>query len=256
MLDYAAFPEQRQALIRELLQQEGRVVCAALSARLKVSEHTVRRDLKELAAEGVCKRVHGGAVSIMTDGGELTRRASEPSGEKLALAQAAARLIKPGACLFIDAGSTNLELAKVLPAGLALTVVTNSPLVAAAALAQPECEVIMLGGVIQRKTGGSLGITAQSQLQGIHFDQTFLGACALDPEQGVTAFDFQDAEFKRAVIAQSSEVIVALTAHKFPGVARFAVAGCEEISTLLVDRAAMGNKLALLEDKEVSILFA
>lgn len=62
MLDYAAFPQQRQALICQILQENGRVVCAELAARLQVSEHTIRRDLHELSREGFCKKVYGGAV--------------------------------------------------------------------------------------------------------------------------------------------------------------------------------------------------
>ncbi len=56
MLDYAAFPQQRQALICQILQENGRVVCAELAARLQVSEHTIRRDLHELSREGFCKK--------------------------------------------------------------------------------------------------------------------------------------------------------------------------------------------------------
>ena len=64
MLDYAAFPQQRQALICQILQENGRVVCAELAARLQVSEHTIRRDLHELSREGFCKKVYGGAEQV------------------------------------------------------------------------------------------------------------------------------------------------------------------------------------------------
>ena len=71
MLDYAAFPEQRQALIQQTLREQGRVVCAELARQLGVSEHTVRRDLHELSKEGLCKKVYGGAVLIVPDAGTL-----------------------------------------------------------------------------------------------------------------------------------------------------------------------------------------
>ncbi len=69
MLDYAAFPQQRQALICQILQENGRVVCAELAARLQVSEHTIRRDLHELSREGFCKKVYGGAVLSLPEAG-------------------------------------------------------------------------------------------------------------------------------------------------------------------------------------------
>lgn len=69
MLDYAAFPQQRQALICQILQENGRVVCAELAARLQVSEHTIRRDLHELSREGFCKGVWRGGAESAGSGG-------------------------------------------------------------------------------------------------------------------------------------------------------------------------------------------
>lgn len=253
MLEYASFPEQRHTFIRKILQDEGRVVCTELSSRLNVSEHTVRRDLKELASEGVCKRVHGGAVAILPRTDNLQARAADSSSEKRLLALGAVKLIKQGSCIFVDAGSTNLQLAKALPDDLALTVVTNSPLIAVEAMKHPLCETIILGGRLDKQTGGSLGITAQHQLNAIHFDQTFLGACAMDPEQGVSAFNYEDAEFKKALIARSNEIIVALTAEKFPAITRYCVASCDEISVLLVEEIRSKDKIAAFAGKDLTI---
>jgi DeoR/GlpR family transcriptional regulator of sugar metabolism len=116
-----------------------------------------------------------------------------------------------------------------------ITVVTNSPAIAAELLRHPLCEVIITGGQIQRASGGAVGATAASQIQGIIFDQAFIGACAMDPEMGLTGFDFADCEFKKAVIAQSSQTLIALTADKLPAVARFVVAKCSDIDVLVVE---------------------
>lgn len=81
MLDYAAFPKQRQALICQILQENGRVVCAELASRLNVSEHTIRRDLHELSREGYCKKVYGGAVMTLPEAGDYSER-KEKYGDK------------------------------------------------------------------------------------------------------------------------------------------------------------------------------
>jgi DeoR/GlpR family transcriptional regulator of sugar metabolism len=94
-------------------------------------------------------------------------RASKDSAKKDAIAQKAATLIKAGGCIFIDTGTTNLALAKALPADLSITVVTNSPAIAAELLRHPLCEVIMTGGQIQRASGGTVGATAANQIQGL-----------------------------------------------------------------------------------------
>ncbi|MCU6669459.1 DeoR/GlpR family DNA-binding transcription regulator [Enterobacteriaceae bacterium H4N4] len=243
MLDYAAFPEQRQDLIRQILQENGRVVCAELATQMQVSEHTIRRDLHELSKEGFCKKVYGGAVLQLADAGNFFSREQKNHAKKDRIAQKAATLIAPGSCIFIDTGTTNLALAKALPADLAITVVTNSPAIAAELLRHPLCEVIITGGQLQRTSGGTVGATAASQIQGIIFDQAFIGGCAMDPGMGLTGFDFADCEFKKAVIGQSSQTIVALTTDKIPGVARFVVAKSRDIDVLVVE-ASMDNALS------------
>lgn len=82
MLDYAAFPQQRQALICQILQENGRVVCAELAARLQVSEHTIRRDLHELSREGFCKKVYGGAVLSLPEAGDYSERKDKKPRDK------------------------------------------------------------------------------------------------------------------------------------------------------------------------------
>ncbi|MCM7590668.1 DeoR/GlpR family DNA-binding transcription regulator [Enterobacter chuandaensis] len=256
MLDYAAFPEQRQERIRQILQESGRVVCTELASQMKVSEHTIRRDLHELSKEGYCKKVYGGAVLQLPDAGNFFSREQKISAEKHTIAQKAATLIQAGGCIFIDAGTTNLALAKALPADLNVTVVTNSPAIAAELLHHPLCEVIITGGQIQRASGGTVGATAASQIQGIIFDQAFIGGCAMDPETGLTGFDFADCEFKKAVIAQSTQTIVALTADKLPGVARFVVAKSRDIDVLVMEEGMEQGIFDALAAQDVRIVCA
>jgi len=256
MLDYAAFPEQRQDRIRTILQQNGRVVCAELATQMKVSEHTIRRDLHELSKEGLCKKVYGGAVLQLPDAGNFFSREQKNNAKKDTIAQKAATFIKPGGCIFVDTGTTNLALAKAIPADLSVTIVTNSPAIAAELLRHPLCEVIMTGGQIQRASGGAVGATAASQIQGIIFDQAFIGGCAMDPETGLTGFDFADCEFKKTVIAQSNQTLVALTTDKIPGVARFVVAKSSDIDVLIVEASMDKDVLDAFATQDVRIVCA
>lgn len=256
MLDYAAFPEQRQARIRQILHKSGRVVCTELASQMNVSEHTIRRDLHELSKEGYCKKVYGGAVLQLPDAGNFLSREQKISAEKHTIAQKAATLVQAGGCIFIDAGTTNLALAKALPADLNVTVVTNSPAIATELLRHPLCEVIITGGQIQRVSGGSVGATAAGQIQGIIFDQAFIGGCAMDPQMGLTGFDFADCEFKKAVIAQSNQTIVALTADKLPGVARFVVSTCQDIDVLVVKEALEQGVVDAFAAQDIRIVCA
>ena len=101
-----------------------------------------------------------------------------------------------------------------------------------------------------------MGATATSQIQGIIFDQAFIGGCAMDPGMGLTGFDFADCEFKKAVIAQSSQTIVALTTDKIPGVARFVVAKSRDIDVLVVEAGLDNEAMAALAAQDVRVISA
>lgn len=254
MLDYAAFPQQRQALIRQILQQNGRVVCTDLARQLAVSEHTIRRDLHELSKEGVCKKVYGGAVLPLQEADSFVSRKEHNHAAKALIAQQCASLVTANSLIFIDAGTTNLALAQALSPEMSLTVVTSAPDIAAQLIAHPLADVILLGGQLNKSTGGVVGQTAVNQMQGMLFDQAFIGGCAMSPEAGLTGFHYADCEFKKVAIAQSNQVIVGLTADKIPAVARFSVARCSEISTLVVEQKLDKPLLEAFKAEEITLI--
>ena len=254
MLDYAAFPEQRQALIRQILGDRGRVVCSELARQMGVSEHTVRRDLHELSKDGICKKVYGGAVLQLSEAGTFAERKEQNLSIKDKIAQVCVGLIPDGSCIFMDAGTTNLAMAMAFPEALTVTAVTNAPDIAAALLKYPNVEVIMLGGRIHKSSGGSVGNTAIAQLKNVMFDRAFIGGCAMSAEAGLTGFDFEDCEFKKAVIRQSSQTVVGLTAEKIPGIARFAVASCEEIDILVVEEKANEDAYNAFRSENITLI--
>jgi len=232
--DYDAFPEQRQALIQKILEESGRVVGADVARQLGVSEHTIRRDLQELARRGICKKVYGGAVSQFKQSASFDIRISQNIKEKSGVAQYCADLIRPGTCIFIDAGSTYLSMAGFIPPQMELTVVTNSPQIAAALSGRTQGELILLGGKVYPQTGSVLGTGPINQVRDMLFDQVFIGVCGLDPEAGLTAVYYEDACFKKEVLSQANEVVAAVIADKMPQIARYKVAPCEDIDIVVV----------------------
>ncbi|WP_318373254.1 DeoR/GlpR family DNA-binding transcription regulator [Enterobacter sp.] len=256
MFDYAEFPEQRQEKIKQLLALNGKVVCAQLATELNVSEHTIRRDLKELANLGLCKRVYGGAVSMLPPSGNFLKRENLNSDKKEQLARRAVSLIKPESCVFFDAGTTNLAIARQLPPGIILTAVTNSPLIAAELMHHEAVEIIFPGGRINKETGGATGIDTLRHIEKMFFDQCLLGACAFDADEGVTVFEYDDAEFKKCLVTRSSDIIVTLTADKIATLARYQVATSEEITTLVIDDAVSEQALKALRSKKLDVILA
>lgn len=254
MLTHDSLPDERKQYIREQLETRGKVLTAELVERFDVSLHTIRRDLSDLADTGYCKKVYGGAVSLVPNTGSIIKRSAENTSRKARIAQLAAQMITPGQCVFIDAGSTNLEVARAIGNGLEAIVVTNSPLVAAALLEREGISLILLGGQVDKEVGGAVGALAVEGIRNFFFDVTFLGACAIDPASGLSAFSLEDAVFKRALIARSRQVVTVATSEKLLTIAPHFITPLESVSTLVVERDAPQAALRKIRKLRVGVV--
>ncbi len=151
---------QRKKIILEKLAQDGQVLAKQLSEMFGLSEDTVRRDLRELDAEGLLQRVHGGALPVSSAIASFAERNQLESGAKRAIAKAAAALIAPGQVVIIDGGTTSAELVRQLPLNLNATIVTHSPSVAVGLVDHPTVEVILIGGRLYKHSIVSVGAAA------------------------------------------------------------------------------------------------
>jgi DeoR/GlpR family transcriptional regulator of sugar metabolism len=228
-------PHERQSIILARLNTQGRVLAAQLAEEMAVSEDSIRRDLRDLAQRGLCRRVYGGALSLAPTPAPLTERIGAPAPALHALASAAAAIVQRGQTLFLDAGSTNLAIAQALPGDLDLTVVTNAPGIAAALFNQPGIATVLIGGRVDARSGACIGAKALRDAQAIHCDLYFMGTCALEIDAGITAFDYEEAEFKRALVAGSNALVVPLLAVKFDTVAPYRVVDCSDIDHLVIE---------------------
>src|SRR5262245_45044655 len=137
---------QRRDLLLERLATQGRIVAKDLAAELGLSEDSIRRDLRELAAEGLCKKVYGGALAPARAEVDYAGRQRGEPASKLAVARKAAGLIHNGMTAILDGGTTTLAVARALPRDLNATIVTHSPTIAAALVEHPTVEVYVIGG--------------------------------------------------------------------------------------------------------------
>ena len=238
-----ALPRERQERILERLRRHGRVVATDLAIEFRVSEDSIRRDLRELAARDLCKRVYGGAL-LMPHVAPLSERRREHVERKRALTNMTASLVNRRQILFIDAGSTNLAIANALPEGYDLTMVTNAPDVALAVLGRPGFEVLSIGGRLDPKIGGAIGSMALRQIQGIRADVCFPGVCAADAQTGLWTFDAEEVVLKRAMIEASGETVLVATREKLITAATHHTASAKSIAHLVVER---GNDAEILD---------
>ncbi len=227
---------ERRNYILGILRRDGKVVARTLSDELGTSEDTIRRDLRELASEGVLQRVHGGALPASPATASFAARRDQASSAKYNIAQAAARLIRPGQVVLLDGGTTNLQVAELLPADLQATIITNSPPLAAALADHPRVEVIVLGGRLDKHSVVTLGEATLDALGMVRPDLYLLGVCSLHPDVGISAVNLEEAYLKRAMMACSAETIALASPEKLNTAAPYIVGPLTELSEMLTDR--------------------
>lgn len=231
-------PDERQQSILSRLASGARVVAAELAREFGTSEDTIRRDLREIAAAGLCRRVYGGALPLSPAGIPYREREAEAPERKAAIGRRAASLVRGGQVVLIDAGSTNLAVARALPAGLGLTVVTNAPAIASVLTGRDGIELLLIGGRVDPRSGATGGAAAIEQMRGTRADLCFLGACSVDVEAGIGAFDAEEAAFKRAMMRASRAVAIAATTEKLGTQAPYHVAPLSEMDHLVLEADA------------------
>lgn len=249
-------PLARRATIASRLTQGQAVVAAALAVEFNVSEDAIRRDLRALAAEGICRRVYGGALPIAVGTTPMSSRIDEETARKAALAHAAVALIQPSELIFLDSGSANHAIVQFLPEDYALTVATNSIDIAAAVLLRPEIQLIMIGGIVDPNVGGSVDTTAVHSLSRLNIDRCFIGACAISLQRGIGAYGSADAAFKRAVFEASEHSVLLATNDKFTARSSYRVAAIDEVDDWVVEHDVLAGHHDALSNAGASILKA
>ena len=247
---------ERKAHILEVLRRDRRIVAKDISRELGLSEDTIRRDLRELAGEGLLQRVHGGALPASPAMADYAgRREVSPEG-KAAIAKAAARLVRPGQVVLLDGGTTAVQLARHLPPGLAATVVTHSPSVAVELVGHAGIEVELIGGRLFKHSVVAVGTTAAEAIARVRADVYFMGVTGVHPEVGLTTGDAEEAAIKRAMHRQAGETVVLASREKLGAASPFRVTRLEEVDTMVVEAGLADDVLKPYRNAGITIVSA
>ncbi|MBC8636071.1 MULTISPECIES: DeoR/GlpR family DNA-binding transcription regulator [Caballeronia] len=247
---------QRKKAILDALKRDGQVLATELSARFGVSEDTVRRDLRELAAEGLLQRVHGGALPASPAVAPFARREEMESDAKRRIARKAAEMIAPGQIVIVDGGTTSALLVRQLPENLRATIVTHSPSVAVALAEHASVEVVLIGGKLYKHSIVTVGAAAVEAMSHIHADIYFMGVTGVHPTAGLTTGDFEEAHIKRALAARAAETVVLASAAKLNAASAYKIGGIELAQTIIVEEAADTKLTEPIEQAGITVLRA
>lgn len=245
---------ERKALIEETLRRDGRLVARTFSQQLGVSEDTIRRDLRELAREGLLQRVHGGALPASPAVADFGSRQQMATSVKAGLGRAAAAMIEPGQLVFLDGGTTNVQLARHLPRQLKATIVTHSPSIAVELADHPLVEVELVGGRLFKHSVVTVGAASAEAISRIRADIFFMGVTGIHTETGLTTGDAEEATIKRLIARQSAETVVLATPEKLGAASPCTILPLSEIGALVVEKGLSADVLRPYEAAGLSII--
>ncbi len=246
---------ERHQMILAKLEQEGKVVAAELCKQFDVSEDTIRRDMRILAQQGSIQRVHGGALpSSQNPVNFASRQQRGVSPAKRRLAQMAVSLLQENQVIFLDAGTTTLQIAKELPPDLHATVITHSPPIVTALCNHPSLRIELLGGYIEKNANVATGPRMIEMLHKIHIDICMLGISCLHPQEGITIYTMEEMLAKQAMVEASAEVVGLATAEKMGTVTTYKVGNVDCLTHLITEKQVSDTILAPFRQKGVTVL--
>lgn len=246
----------RKQEILSLLKLHGQVIAKDVSQSMGVSEDTIRRDLRELAQEGLLQRVHGGALPASPAVADFAGRERITTEGKVAIGRAAAKMIQPGQVVILDGGTTARQIARHIPLDLKATVVTHSPTIALELVNHPEIEVLLIGGRLFKHSVVAVGAAAIEAISHIHADTYFMGVTGVHPRTGLTTGDFEEAAVKRALSNAAADTIVLASSEKLNAASPYLVVPLDEISAILTEADTAPDLTAPYEKLNIQVIRA
>ena len=217
-------PERHRHILR-LLSERGRLTVAEMASRLGISTATARRDASDLAAGGHVLRVHGALLprDFGLDEPRYSRKAEKAVTAKVRLGRVAAALLPESGPVFIDAGTTCLEVGRCLLDRPGLRIFTNSVTLLALA-GESRATLVGIGGEVRPLSLALTGALAQHWLENLRFEAAVIGASGLDPATGASTTETAEAAVKSEVLRRSTRRILVAHGEKWehPAALRFA----------------------------------
>ncbi|WP_026536390.1 DeoR/GlpR family DNA-binding transcription regulator [Arthrobacter sp. H14] len=259
------FAEERYTKIGDLVAAEGRVSVAALAERFNITQETVRRDLAALEADGMVRRVHGGAVpagKMSTSEQSLSSRQTQNHDQKARIARKALELIPSSSSVVIDAGTTTELLADLLqdwqPAnpGDDLLVITHAVPIAAKLANSSTIQLEMLGGRVRGLTRAGVGDRTISQIEDLRPDIAFIGTNGVHAGFGLSTPDPQEAAVKTAIVHSARRVVALADSSKLDEETLVRFAHLKEIDALITDVEPSAELAGALRDAGTEVVLA
>ena len=250
--------QERRQHILKYIEANGLASVRDLAQRFDVATITIVRDLQELEAEGLVRRVHGGAICVRGSSYEppFSARETQLLLEKQRIAQKAVELISDGESLLLDVGTTVLEVAKALKGKRNLTVLVTNLRAAMELANQPAIQVIMMGGRLRSGELSLVGHLTEEMLRQFEVDKAFIGVGGITFEHGLTEFNLDEAGTKRTILSRARQKIVVADHTKFGNVMLTRIAPLEAVDLIITGEELEEGMKSQMEEAGIHFLLA
>jgi len=204
---------KRQTIILEILGKNNKTAVSELSEKLNVSSVTIRQDLNFLEAEGLLKRVHGGAV--LKDADDLVNRLGVNYEKKLRIARKVSSFVNEGETILIESGSVNVLLARELLKNKKVTIITTNIYIARQFRKSEQSNIIILGGIYQHDSETLVGKITKTCIDQININKAFIGIDGYTIDNGFMLSDLLRAEISTCIIQKAQDVFIVSDSTKF-----------------------------------------
>lgn len=254
-------PGERRNRILELLQASRTITVNYLCDTLEASEATIRRDLSILESEGKLERTHGGAIlssHTKLDYEESFRqKETRYAAQKRAIAMKAFTFLKENDSIVLDAGTTTLELARLIgQSDIHITVITNSTILSAEIANNPHVELIAIGGKVRLNTLATVGSIAIESLRRFNVAKAFVAVNGISADSGLTTPDLEEAAIKYAMLSIAVERFVLTDHTKFNRIALCQIAPISMVDTIITDQDLDHSLIPAFEQNDIQVILA
>lgn len=243
----------RQQNILDLVRERGYVSIEELAHSFTVTPQTIRRDINQLAEQGLLRRYHGGAAyDSSVENTAYAMRAGHMHDEKQRIAEAIAAAVPDHASLFINIGTTTQAIARALLGHQALKVITNDLHVAGILSAKEDFEVLVAGGKV-RNDGGIVGQATVDFIQQFKVDYALVGISGIDEDGSLLDFDFREVRVSRAILDNARQVFLAADSSKFGRNAMVRLGSITQVDRFFTDAQPAPRLVQLLAEHKVKL---
>ena len=242
--------------MQKYILQNTSVTIDKLCEEFGVSKNTIRRDIDELCASGIIKKVYGGVTAIVKAPTSFEERGNENSDQKHRIGKAAAKLVKKDDSIFIDSGTTTFQMVPYLSECGGINVFTNNIKAVFAAYPIESIHLYSLPGTLNPKTNSLIGADTTKAIEKYNINKAFLASTGLTFESGVTNSEQMEYDIKRAVIEKSTKTYLLIDSTKFGKVSLITFASIGDFDAVITDKMPAQEYVDLLKENNVELIIA